>query len=45
MDYADLEELTEQWLSMDCGSNNDCDGADFEPDGDVDLIDLANFAF
>jgi hypothetical protein len=43
--YADLGKLTEQWLSMDCGSNNDCNGADFEPDGDVDMIDLSNFAF
>jgi len=41
----DLEILVSYWLRTDCGSFNDCDGADlepeFQPDGDVDMLDFA----
>ncbi len=45
VDMLDLVEIANQWLRTDCGSeNNFCNGADFELDGDVDMIDFAFFA-
>ncbi len=45
VDMLDLVEIANQWLRTDCESeNNFCNGADFEPDGDVDMIDFAFFA-
>lgn len=43
IDYADLETITDYWLRTDCGLFNDCDGGDFEPDGDVDFADFGDF--
>lgn len=44
VDREDLEEFLSFWLDDDCGAiNNYCQGSDFEPDGDVDLVDYASF--
>jgi len=40
----DLQVVIDYWLNSDCGIHNDCQGADFEPDGNVDLVDLAELA-
>ena len=32
------------YLNTGCSGLNDCDGADTEPDGDVDLVDFSDFA-
>jgi len=45
--YVSLEDLAvvvQHWLNTSCGELEDCDGADFEPDGDVDFIDFRTFA-
>ncbi len=45
VDYHDFETIAYYWLDTDCASNNDCDGADFEPtDGIVDFLDYSDFA-
>ncbi len=45
VDYEDLAIITDYWLDTDCGSYDDCEGADFEPtDGTVNLLDLSTFA-
>ncbi len=45
VDRLDLIDFANQWLRTDCGSENEfCNGADFEPDGDVDMVDFAFFA-
>ncbi len=44
--YVRLEDLAvvvQYWLNTDCGELEDCDGSDFEPDGDVDFIDFSEF--
>ncbi len=44
MEFKDYAKFAEQWLQTNCsGLNNWCDGADFEPDGDVDRLDLKRF--
>ncbi len=43
VNYIDLEIMTNYWLATNCGDLNNCGGADFEPDGDVDFIDLGTF--
>jgi len=44
VNFADLKLLVDYWPSEDCAAHNDCDGADFEPDGDVDFVDFRVFA-
>jgi hypothetical protein len=44
VNYEDLETIVYYWLDTDCSSSDDCEGADFEPDDDVDLIDFSTFA-
>jgi hypothetical protein len=43
VDYRDLKIITDNWLA-DCTAPDNCGGADFEPDGDVDLFDFSDFA-
>jgi hypothetical protein len=41
VNMADFAILANNWLRNDCGSANDnCDGADYQPDGRVDFEDL-----
>jgi hypothetical protein len=44
VNHEDLEIITDYWLEPECGLYDDCEGADFEPDGDVDFVDFSNFA-
>jgi hypothetical protein len=44
VNYEDLETIVYYWLDTDCSSSDDCEGADFEPDDDVDLLDFSKFA-
>lgn len=45
VDLNDLNVIVAYWLDDDCGSSNNCDGADFDPtDGDVDWQDFSDFA-
>ncbi len=37
----DLADFLAQWLRNDCEDMSNCEGADVEPDGDVDLVDFA----
>ena len=44
VDFEEYARFAENWLQTSCsGFNNWCDGADFEPDGDVDGLDLKRF--
>ncbi len=43
VNLLDFSILAGHWQRTDCAANNDCDGADFEPDGDVDIEDLIFF--
>ena len=44
LNFEDYARLSEHWMETDCsGLNNWCDGADFEPDGDVDWSALRRF--
>ncbi len=43
VDLDDLSILLSYWLEQNCGLLADCEGADFEPDGDVDWYDYARF--
>jgi hypothetical protein len=44
VDFYSFARFAEQWLEEDCTElNNWCGGADFEPDGDVDRVDLKRF--
>jgi len=36
----DFSILSQYWQRTDCETNNNCDGIDFEPDGDIDIEDL-----
>lgn len=40
----DLQYLAGQWLATDCGLLNDCDGADMDLSGSVDMADFVLFA-
>ncbi len=45
VNLEDLEIITGYWLDTNCGSSDNCEGADFEPtDGDVDFEDFGDFA-
>jgi len=43
VNYVDLEIIVYYWLDTDCSTPGDCEGADFEPDGDVDFVDFSTF--
>ena len=44
VDNSDLVEFISYWMDNNCEPvNNYCQGADFEPDGDVDMTDFALF--
>jgi hypothetical protein len=41
VDFKDFAVLAGSWLRNDCGSvNNNCSGADFQPDSKVDFKDV-----
>jgi hypothetical protein len=42
--YEDLAYFIQHWLFINCGNNNNCDGADINKDNKVDFIDFAVFA-
>jgi GH35 family endo-1,4-beta-xylanase len=45
VDWQDLDIMAEYWLNTNCGSSNNCNGADFEPrDGIVNFYDFSDFA-
>ena len=44
VDFLDVEIIAYYWLHIDCAGLGDCENADFEPDGDVDLVDFSDFA-
>ncbi|MCJ7515192.1 MAG: hypothetical protein MUO89_04365, partial [Dehalococcoidia bacterium] len=44
VNYEDLKIITDYWLNTECDLYGDCEGADFEPDGDVDFVDFSTFA-
>lgn len=45
VNLEDLLVMTDFWLQTDCGINDNCNGADFEPaDGTVDFLDFSDFA-
>jgi hypothetical protein len=41
VDFADYSFFAERWLNTNCASNNNCDGADLDLSGTVDIADLA----
>ena len=41
INMLDLADFLAQWMRNDCGDASNCEGADMEPDGDVDLVDFA----
>lgn len=43
VNFADFTVLACYWLTTNCAAQDNCAGADLEPDGDVDLEDLASF--
>jgi len=45
IDFADFAVFASYWLNTDCHYPDWCQGADSEPDGDVDWDDLAEFAY
>jgi lysophospholipase L1-like esterase/fibronectin type 3 domain-containing protein len=44
VDSNDLSVIANYWLYTTCAGLGDCENADLEPDGDVDLIDFSDFA-
>jgi beta-glucanase (GH16 family) len=45
VDTADLVILADNWLRNDCGiENSNCSGADYQPDGSVDMEDFYQFS-
>jgi O-glycosyl hydrolase len=45
VNYEDLATFVDYWLDTNCGTSNNCDGADFKPvDGDVNFVDFSKFA-
>jgi hypothetical protein len=43
VNFADFSFFAERWLDIDCAGSNNCDGADLDLSGTVDLNDLAAF--
>jgi len=41
VDFADYSSFAERWLNTNCASNNNCNGADLDFSGTVDIADLA----
>ena len=41
VNFADYSFFAERWLNTDCASSNNCDGADLDLSGTVDMADLA----
>jgi len=45
VNLEDLEIISTYWLEQNCGSYDNCEGADFAPiDGTVDFVDFSDFA-
>ena len=44
VNYRDLDIILDHWLTAACDELSNCGGADFEPDGDVDLVDFGTLA-
>jgi endo-1,4-beta-xylanase len=44
VDELDLAIMADYWLETNCAGLDDCEGSDFEPDGDVDFADFSDFA-
>jgi lysozyme len=45
VDFADYATLASRWMDGNCGASNDCDGADINFSGTVDLDDLRIFCY
>jgi GH35 family endo-1,4-beta-xylanase len=43
VDYEDLDIIASHWLLSGCGGIENCYGADFEPDNNVDFADFGTF--
>jgi hypothetical protein len=43
VNFADYSFFAERWLNTDCASSNNCDGADLDLSGTVDIADLKIF--
>lgn len=43
VNYKDLGIIADYWLNTSSGELNNCDGADFELDGNVDFVDFSTF--
>jgi len=43
VDFDDLDVIANHWLRTDCGGIENCSGADFEPDNNVDFTDFSIF--
>ncbi len=43
VDFEDLDIIANYWLHTSCGGIDNCDGADFEPDNNVDFADFGIF--
>jgi hypothetical protein len=43
VNFVDYSFFAERWLNTNCASNNNCDGADFDLSGTVDIADLVIF--
>ena len=43
VNFVDFAFFAKRWLNTDCASNNNCDGADFDLSGTVDIADLEIF--
>jgi len=44
VNFIDFAFFAERWLNTDCQSSNDCEGADIDKSGKVDMGDLLEFA-
>jgi len=44
VNFADFVVLANHWLDTGCAGSGNCDGADFEPNGVVNMFDLSDFA-
>ncbi len=44
VDLVDFNAFSPWWMRTDCGSNDDCMGADFDSSGDVGMDDFTHFA-
>jgi C1A family cysteine protease/alpha-tubulin suppressor-like RCC1 family protein/O-glycosyl hydrolase len=44
VNFADFVVMARHWLNSNCATTGNCDGADFEPNGTVNIFDLSEFA-